>query len=111
LKSPIGIDDLVKGLLALISTAGEGEGKRIFFPLFDFTLVEDGTSSNLGGGGGEKSVCGEEQTSSSASLTFLLISKIGAMNFLFFLIPILVLVGNEEPTIYDWGVGVVSSLK
>jgi hypothetical protein len=34
LKSPLGIDDPVKGLLPLISTTGEGEGKRSFFPFF-----------------------------------------------------------------------------
>jgi hypothetical protein len=64
LKSPIGIDDSVKGILSLISTLGEGEGKRSFFPFFYVTLVEDGTSSNLGRGGGEKYMCGEGQTSS-----------------------------------------------
>jgi hypothetical protein len=95
LKSPLGIGDLVKGLLLLISAVGEGEGKRSFFPFFYVTLVEDGTSSNPGGGGGEKSLCGEGQTSSLASLTCLLISEIGALPFLFLLIPILVLVGDE----------------
>jgi hypothetical protein len=67
LRSHLGIDDLVKGLLLWISTAGGGEGKRSFFPFFDVTLVEDGTSSNPGGGGGEKSLCWEGQTSSLAS--------------------------------------------
>jgi hypothetical protein len=66
-------------------------------------LVEDGTSSNPGGGGDEKYLCGEGQTSSSASLTCLLISKTGALPFLFLLIPILVLVGDEELAICDWG--------
>jgi hypothetical protein len=101
----------VKGLLPLISAAGGGEGKRSFLPFFDVTLVEDGTSSNPGGGGSEKSLCGEGQTSSSASLTYLLISEIGALPFLFLLIPILVLVGDEELGLCDWGVGVVSILK
>jgi hypothetical protein len=59
LKTPLGIDDLVKGLLPLISTVGGGEGKRSFFPFLDVTLVEEGTSSNPGGGGGEKYLCGE----------------------------------------------------
>jgi hypothetical protein len=87
LKSPLGIDDLVKGLLPLISIVGEGERKRIFFPFFYITLVEDGTSSNPGGGGGEKSLCGEGHTSSSASLTYLLVSETGALPFLFLLDP------------------------
>jgi hypothetical protein len=73
LKTSLGIDDLVKGLLPLISTAGGEEGKRSFFPLLDVALVEEGTSSNPGGGGGEKYLCGEGQTSSSASMTCLLI--------------------------------------
>jgi hypothetical protein len=111
LKSPLGIDELVKGILPLISNAGGGEGKISFFPFFDVTFLEDRTSSNPGGGGGEKSLCWEGQTSSSASMTYLLISKTGALPFLFLLIPILVLVGDEEPTIYDWGVGVGSILK
>jgi hypothetical protein len=64
LKSPLGIDGLMKGLLPLISAIGGREGKRSFFPFFDVTLVEDGTSSNPGGGGGEKYLCGEGQTSS-----------------------------------------------
>jgi hypothetical protein len=75
LKTSLGIDDLVKGLLPLISTAGGEEGKRSFFPFLDVTLVEEGISSNPGGGGGEKSLCGEGQTSSSASMTCLLISE------------------------------------
>jgi hypothetical protein len=111
LKSPSGIDDLVKGLLPLISAAEGGEGKRSFFPFFDVTLVEYGTYYNPGGGGGEKYLFGEGQTSSSASLTCLLIFETGGLPFLFFLIPVLVLVGDEEPTICDWGVGVVSILK
>jgi hypothetical protein len=61
LKSPLGIDDLVKGILPLILAAGEGEGKRSFFPFFDVTLVEDGTSSNPGEGGGEKYLCGKDK--------------------------------------------------
>jgi hypothetical protein len=62
----------VKGLLPLISnTGGEGE-KRSLFPLLYVALVEGGTSSNTGGGGGENFVCGEGQTSSSASMTYLL---------------------------------------
>jgi hypothetical protein len=81
LKSPLGIDDLVKGILPLISTVGGGEGKRSFFPFLYVTLVEDGTSSNPGGGGGEKSLCGEGHTSSSASLTCLLISENGLFPF------------------------------
>jgi hypothetical protein len=111
LKYPLGIDDLVKGVLPLISTARGGEGKRSFFPFFDVTLVEDGTSSNPGGGGGDKSLCGERQTSSLASLTFLLIYEIGTLPFLFLLIPILVLVGDEELAICDWGIGFGSILK
>jgi hypothetical protein len=111
LRTPLGIDDLVKGLLPLISTAGGGEGKRSFFPFLYVTLVEEETSSNPSGGGGEKYLCGEGQTSSSASLTCLLISKTGALPFLFLLILSLVLVGDEGPVIYDWGVGVGSRLK
>jgi hypothetical protein len=64
LKSPLGIDDLVKGLLPLISAPRGGEGKRSFFPFFDVTLVEYVTSSNAGGGGGgggEQSLCREGQ--------------------------------------------------
>ena len=111
LKSPLGIDGLVKGILPFISATREGEGKRSFFPFFDVTLVEDGTSSNPGGDGGEKYLCGKGQTSSSAYLTCLLIFEIGALPFLFLLIPILVLVGDEELAICDWGAGVVSNLK
>jgi hypothetical protein len=111
LKSPLGIDDLVKGILSLILVVGEGEGKRNFFPFFDVTLVEYGTSSSPGGGGGEKSLCGEGHTSSSSSPTCLLIYETGALTFLFLLITVLVLVGDEEPTICDWGVGLGSSLK
>jgi hypothetical protein len=69
----LGIDDLVKGILTLISNAGGEEGKKRFFHFLDSTLVEEGTSSNPGGGGGEKSLCGEGQTSSSAPMTCLLI--------------------------------------
>ena len=101
----------MKGLLPLISTVGRGEGKRSFFPFLDVTLVEEGTSSNPGGGGDDKSLCGEGQTSSSASLTYLLISETGALPFLFLLIPSLVLVSDEGPAICHWGVGVGSSLK
>jgi hypothetical protein len=111
LKSPLGIDDVVKVLLPLILVAREGEGKRSFFPFFDVTLVENGTSSNPGGGGGKKSLFGEGQTSSSASLTYLLIYETGALPFLLPLILVLVLVGDEEPTIGDSGVGVGSILK
>ena len=61
----------MKGILPLISTArGEGE-KRSFLPLLDVTLVEASTSSNPGGGGGEKSLCGEGQSSSPTSMTYL----------------------------------------
>jgi hypothetical protein len=74
LKTSLGIDDLLKGLLPLISTARREEGKRSFFPLLDIALVEEGTSSKPGGGGGEKSLCGEGKTSSSTSMTCLLIS-------------------------------------
>jgi hypothetical protein len=73
-KTSLGIDDLVKGLLPLISTVGGEEGKRILFPFLDAALVEECTSSNPGGGGGEKSLCGEGKTSSLASVTCLLIS-------------------------------------
>jgi hypothetical protein len=111
LKSPLGIDDLVKGLLPLISTVGGGEGKRRFFHFFYFTFVEYGTSSNPGGGGGDEYLCGEGHTSSSTSLTYLLISGIRALPFIFLLTHVLVLVGDEEPAICDWGVGVGSSLK
>jgi hypothetical protein len=75
LKTSLGIDDLVKGLLPLISTTGGEEGKRRFSPLLDVDLVEECISSNPSGGGGEKSLCGEGQTSSSASMTYLPISK------------------------------------
>jgi hypothetical protein len=34
LKSPLGIDDLVKVILPLISIAAGGEEKRSFFPFF-----------------------------------------------------------------------------
>jgi hypothetical protein len=101
----------VKGLLHLILTVGGEEGKRIFFPLLYVNLVEEGTSSNPGGGGGEKYLCGEGQVSSSASMTCFLISEIGDLPFLFLLIPALVLVDVEGTEIYDWGVGVGSSLK
>jgi hypothetical protein len=74
LKTSLGIDDLVKGLLLLISTVGSEEGKRSFFPFLDASLVEEGTSSNPGRGGGQKSLCGEGKTSSLASMTYLLIS-------------------------------------
>jgi hypothetical protein len=40
LKTSLGIDDLVKGLLPLISTAGGEEGKSSFFPFLDVALVE-----------------------------------------------------------------------
>jgi hypothetical protein len=71
----LGIDDLVKGILPLILTAGGEEGKSSFFPFLDVALVEEGTSSNPGGGGGEKSLCGEGQASSSAPVTYLLTSE------------------------------------
>jgi hypothetical protein len=58
LKASLGIDDLVKGILPLISTTGGEEGKSSFFPFLDVDLVEEGTSFNLGGGGGEKYLCG-----------------------------------------------------
>jgi hypothetical protein len=74
LKTSLGIDDLVKGLLPLISTVGGEEGKRSFFHFLDEALVEEGTYYNRGGGGGEKSLCGEGQNSSSTSMTCLLIS-------------------------------------
>ena len=77
----------MKGLLPLISTTGRGEENRIFFPFLDVTLVEEGTSSNPSGGGDEKSLCGEKQTPSSASVTCLLISEIGDIPFLFLLDP------------------------
>jgi len=75
LKTSLGIDDLVKDILPLISTVGGEKGKRNYFPLLDVNFVEEGTSSNPSGGGGEKSLCGEGQTSSSASMTCLLISE------------------------------------
>ena len=71
----LGIDDLVKGLRPLVLTSGGEEGKCSFFPFLDVVLVEEGTSSNLGGGGGEKSLCGEGQASSSAPVTCLLTSE------------------------------------
>jgi hypothetical protein len=111
LKNPLGIDDLVKSLLPLIPTARGGEGKRSSFPFLYVTLVEEGTSFNPSGGGGHKYLCGEGQTSSSASLTCLLISNIGTLPFLFLLILALVLVGEEGPMICDWGVGVGPNLK
>jgi hypothetical protein len=74
LKTSLGIDDLVKGILPLILNTGGEEGKRSFFPLLDMALVEEGTSSNPSGGGDEKSLCGEGKTFSSASMTYLLIS-------------------------------------
>ena len=73
MKTSLGIDDLVKGLLPLISTSGGEKGKISFFPLLDVKLVEEGSSYNPGGGGGEKSLCGEGKTSSLASMTCLLI--------------------------------------
>jgi hypothetical protein len=95
------IDGPVKGLLPLISTAGGEEGKRRFFPLLYVKLVEEDTYSNPGGGGGEKSLCGEGQVSSSASMTCLLISEIRALPFLLLLIPSLVLVDTKGTTICD----------
>jgi hypothetical protein len=69
------IDDLVKGLLPLILTAGGEEGKSSFFPLLDIDLVEEGTSYNPGGGGGEKYLCGEGEASSSSPVTCFLTSE------------------------------------
>jgi hypothetical protein len=111
LKTSLGIDDLVKGLLPLILTVGGEEVKRSFFPLLDVKLVEEGTYSNPGGGRGEKYICGEGQVSSSDSMTCLLISETGALPFLFLLIPSLILVDVEGTGICDWGVGVGSNLK
>jgi hypothetical protein len=62
-------------------------------------------------GGGKKSLCGEGKITSSASMTFSLSPKTGALAFLFLLIPALVLVDYEGTAIFDWGVGVGSSLK
>jgi hypothetical protein len=53
-------DDLVKGFLTLVLTAGGDEEKCIFFPYFAIVLVVEGISSNSGGGGGESSLCGEQ---------------------------------------------------
>jgi hypothetical protein len=52
------VDDLVKGLLALVSTATVGEGKSNFLPFFPVVLAE-GISANSGVGWGENSLCGE----------------------------------------------------
>jgi hypothetical protein len=69
LKTSLGIDDLVKGLLLLIWTARGEEDKSRLFPFLDVALVEEGTFSNPGGTGGEKYLCGERQASSSAPVT------------------------------------------
>jgi hypothetical protein len=71
----LGIDDLVKGLLPLVLAARGEDGKCRFFPFLDVVLVEEGTSSNLGGGGGEKSLYGEGQPSSSIHVTCLITSE------------------------------------
>jgi hypothetical protein len=52
------VDDLVKGLLALISTAIAGEGKSNFLPFLPMALV-DGISASFGAGWGENSLSGE----------------------------------------------------
>jgi hypothetical protein len=62
----------VKGILPLILIVGGDEGKSSFFPFLDVYLVEEGTSSNLGGGGGENYLCGEGQASPSTPVTCLL---------------------------------------
>ena len=72
MKTSLGIDDLVKGFLPLILTAGGKEGKIRLFPFLDVYLVEEGTSSNLGGGGGENYLCGGGQASPSTPVTCLL---------------------------------------
>jgi hypothetical protein len=51
-------DDLVKGLLALDSTAKTGERKSNLLPFVHVALV-GGFSANYGAGLGEKSLCGE----------------------------------------------------
>jgi hypothetical protein len=52
------VDDLVKGLLDLISTVVAGERESNFFPFFPMALA-DGISANSGAGWGENSFCGE----------------------------------------------------
>jgi len=49
------VDDLMKGLLALASTATVGEGKSNFLPLFIVVLAE-GISVNFGVGWHENSL-------------------------------------------------------
>ena len=51
-------DDLVKGLLALVSTAAVGEGKSNFLPILSMVLAE-GIFSSSGAGWGENSLYGE----------------------------------------------------
>jgi hypothetical protein len=51
-------DDLVKGLLSLVSTTIVGEGKSKFIPFFTVVLSE-GTSSSFGAGWGENYLWGE----------------------------------------------------
>jgi hypothetical protein len=43
------VDDLVKGLLALVSTAVVGEGKSKFLPFFPMVLAEGIYSSSRAG--------------------------------------------------------------
>jgi hypothetical protein len=52
------VDDLVKGLLDLVSIAIVGEGKSNFLPFFT-VFLDEGTSSSSGAGWGENSLCGE----------------------------------------------------
>jgi hypothetical protein len=51
-------DDLVKGLLVLVSTAAVGEGKCNLLLFFHVALA-DGISANSGASWGENSLCGE----------------------------------------------------
>jgi hypothetical protein len=53
------VDDLVKHLLALVSTATDGDGKNNLLPFVPVALA-DGISANSGAGWGETSLCGEQ---------------------------------------------------
>jgi hypothetical protein len=52
------VDDLVKGLLTLVSTATDGDGKSNLLPFVPADLT-DGISANSRVGWGENSLCGE----------------------------------------------------
>jgi len=52
------VDDLVNGLLDLVSTATDGDKKSNLLPFVPMAL-DDGISANSGAGWGENSLCGE----------------------------------------------------